>query len=277
MKMIDIHVHTEFTLERLLSIHGSFKDLDLTKEKFLEDIKSLSIEYAFSIGKKDGMIRNFFDDTTTASTGSLVEEQGQHPFLKRIIAASLTDGGNLNQARMFLEKNLVEGIKIYLGYSVPKADDERLKPYYELASEFQKPVLLHTGECYKSGKNVSPKEVISVLERYAKQKFVLCHFGYPLVKDLEEVVTAFDNAFTDLSGLMTYEDVCNGEAETRLEDTKASLDSILNNPKTSDKVMYGSDYPLISLKQYYGMIKRIVPEGFHEKVFYKNAKEFFNL
>ena len=43
MKIIDIHVHTEFDLERLLSLHDSYKDLDLTKEKFLEDVKDLGL------------------------------------------------------------------------------------------------------------------------------------------------------------------------------------------------------------------------------------------
>lgn len=277
MKIIDIHVHTEFTLERLLNIHDSFKDLDLTKEEFLEDIKSLGLEYVFSIGKKDGMVRPFFDDTSTAGIEGLIEEQKQHPFLKRIIAASFSSGGNLVQIREYLEKGLVEGIKIYLGYTVPKADDERLKPYYELALKFQKPVLFHTGECYKSGRRVSPMEVSHILEQYPKQKFILCHFGYPLVEDLKKVVTSFDNAFTDLSGLMTYEDVCNGEIEMHLEKTKTVLDHLLNNPKTSNKVMYGSDYPLIPLKQYYEIIKKIVPKELHDKIFYKNAKEFFGL
>lgn len=277
MKIIDIHVHTEFTMERLLKIHDSFKEIDLTKKKFLEEVTSLGLEYVFSIGKKDGVLRPFFDDTTISSIEGMAEEQKQHHFLKRIITSSLSDGGNLEQIKEYLEKGLVEGIKIYLGYIAPKADDERLKPYYELASEFQKPVLFHTGECYKSRTGVSPLEVAHVLERYPGQRFILCHFGYPLVDDLEKVITRFDNAFTDLSGLMTYEDICNGETEMRLGNTKDVLERLLNNPKTSNKVMYGSDYPLTPLKQYYEIIKKIVPKELHERVFYKNAKEFFRL
>lgn len=277
MKIIDVHVHTEFDLERLLSIHDSYKNLDLTKEKFLEYVNDLELEYVFSIGKKDGLLRPFFDDLNPADLDTLIEEQKQYPFLKRIVAVSFEEGGNLNQVKEYLEKEIISGIKVYLGYTIDDSNSDLIKPYYDLASEFNTPVLFHLGKCYKHKGTVSPLDIIPVLEKYPEQRFILCHFGYPLVEDLKKVVTEFDNAFTDLSGLMTYEDICDGELYPRSEKTKVVLEELLDNSKTRKKVMYGSDYPLISLKQYHSIVKEIVPDKFYKQIFYKNAKEFFKL
>jgi len=279
MSIIDIHAHTEFSLERLMSIHDSFENLDLRKEKFLEDLESLGIEYVFSIGKKDGQLRPFFDDLNPADLDTLVEEQKQHPFLKRIVAISLSDEGNLNQIRKYLEKEIISGIKLYLGYTIDNANSEFLKPYYDIASEFNTPVLFHLGNCYpkKNKKIVSPLDIIPVLEKYPEQRFILCHLGYPLIEDTKKIVMEFDNAFTDLSGLMTYEDILLGECEPRLKRIKPVLTTLLDDPEVRSKVMYGSDYPLVPLKQYYGVIKEIVPVEMHDKIFYENAKKFFRL
>lgn len=277
MKIIDIHVHTEFDLERLLSLHDSYNDLNLTKEKFLEDVKDLELEYVFSIGKKDGLLRPFFDDSNPADLETLIEEQTQYPFLKRIVAVSFENGGNLNQIREYLEEEIVSGVKVYLGYTVDDANSKLLKQYYDIAAEFDTPVLFHLGKCYKYKGTVSPLDILPVLEKYPEQKFILCHFGYPLVEDLKNIVINFDNAFTDLSGLMTYEDVCGDELEIRSAKTKYVLEELLDNSKTRKKVMYGSDYPLISLKQYHDIVKAIVPDKFYNQIFYKNAKDFFRL
>ncbi|MCG2718188.1 MAG: amidohydrolase [Nanoarchaeota archaeon] len=277
--MIDIHTHTEFSPERLMKIHRSFEQLDLGKENFLEDVENLGIEYVLSIGKMDGVLRSFFDETKNASLEELVNENEKYPFLKRVGSVSLDKGGNLKLLRDYFENDVIVAMKIYLGYTTDDPDSELLNPYYDVALEFDKPVLFHMGKCYPKSNpiTVSPSDVIPVLEKYPDQRFVLCHFGHPLIYDTEEILIKYDNAFTDLSGLMTYEDTLNGEKEPRLKRVKPVLERLLNNPKTMEKVMYGSDYPLMSLKQYFSIIDSIVPDDMKDKVFYDNAKNFFRL
>jgi len=42
-----------------------------------------------------------------------------------------------------------------------------------------------------------------------------------------------------------------------------------------DKLMYGSDWPLVNMGTYIELIKRIIPQEHHEAVFFKNAKRIF--
>ena len=38
-----------------------------------------------------------------------------------------------------------------------------------------------------------------------------------------------------------------------------------------DKVMYGTDWPLINVKSYLDVMKAVIPAARHEDVFYNNA------
>lgn len=278
MKIIDIHAHTEFSLEGLIKSRSSFGKLDLGKEKFLKDIKDLGVEYVFAIGKKDGRLRAFFNgsDDETADLSTLIEEKEKYPFLKRIIAINLAEGGNLNEIRKYLEKDIVSAVKVYLGYTTD-AYNKLLKPYYDLTLEFDIPIYFHLGACFRFNATAHPSDVIPILEKYPRQRFVLCHLGHPLIKETAKIITEFSNAFTDLSGLMSFEDMCRGEKEPRLKRIKPVLKTLLENPKTRNKIMYGSDYPITQLKQYHDMIKEIIPNKMHDKIFYRNAKNFFRL
>jgi predicted TIM-barrel fold metal-dependent hydrolase len=44
-----------------------------------------------------------------------------------------------------------------------------------------------------------------------------------------------------------------------------------------DKMMYGTDFPIVNMGKYIEFVKRIVPEKHHEKVFYENAKRIYKL
>ena len=42
-----------------------------------------------------------------------------------------------------------------------------------------------------------------------------------------------------------------------------------------DKVLYGSDWPLVNIPAYLEVIRRLVPEECQEKVFFENACRVF--
>lgn len=44
-----------------------------------------------------------------------------------------------------------------------------------------------------------------------------------------------------------------------------------------DKVLYGSDWPLVNITKYIQSIKSIIPPEYWNKVFYENAKRLFKL
>lgn len=278
MPIIDVHAHTEFSLERLLRIHGSFKNIDLSKKKFLEEIKNLDIEYVLSIGKKDGLLRQFFDDSKIASRETLMEEKEAYPFLKRAIAINTENEGNLVLIKDYLKYGMVSAMKLYLGYTKVQAGSDVLNPYYDLALEHNIPVLIHLGNCYAqdSEKIAFPYEIMPVLETRPSQNFVLCHLGFPLVEETEKILTTFDNTYADVSGLLTHEDILKGELPDVTEKVRPALKRLLSDEKTSKKLMYGSDYPLTPLHEYFNVIKNIVTSN-QEDLFYNNAKNFFKL
>ena len=43
-----------------------------------------------------------------------------------------------------------------------------------------------------------------------------------------------------------------------------------------EKFIYGSDWPLVSMKAYISLIWRIIPVEYHELVFWKNAESVFS-
>lgn len=42
-----------------------------------------------------------------------------------------------------------------------------------------------------------------------------------------------------------------------------------------DRLLYGSDWPLVHLERYMEFIQWLLPERYHEAVFYQNAKRLF--
>ena len=45
----------------------------------------------------------------------------------------------------------------------------------------------------------------------------------------------------------------------------------LNYMSRWDKLMYGSDWPLVNITDYINILKRVVPQEHHEEFFYGNA------
>lgn len=44
-----------------------------------------------------------------------------------------------------------------------------------------------------------------------------------------------------------------------------------------NRLMFGTDWPIVNLKEYIGFIQCIVPEQHWGQVFYQNAKEIYGL
>ncbi len=277
MPLIDVHAHTEFSLEKLIRIHSSFTDSRLTKEELLEDVENLGIEYMFSIGKKDGMLRSFSSGEITDGVDTLKKELKQYPFLKRIIAVSLQNEGNLNQIEKYSRNELVSGIKVYYGYSITDPNSEELKPYYDLASEFGLPLFFHVGWCFPNIKEIAhPSKIEPVLEQYPNTQFVLCHLGYPKVEDTADIVSKYGNAFADISGLVSNQSIKNGRYKQDLKKVKPVITELLESD-VGNKLMFGSDYPIVPIEVYFNLLKEIIPQEHHDNVFYWNAKNFFKL
>ncbi|MDY3919140.1 MAG: amidohydrolase family protein [Candidatus Limivivens sp.] len=188
---------------------------------------------------------------------------------------------NRNQAVEAVENNLRRtscvGIKIYAGYSCRYVSDDMYAPFYELAQTYGKPVAIHTGALAGSHgllKYSHPLTVDEAAYRWPGVQFVLCHLGNPWLPDTMAVVEKNENVATDLSGLLEGP----LEPEKFLKenaDYVAYLRTWFQYLDDYDRILYGTDWPLVNLYDYLYLMEKLIPEKYWEKVFYENAKRIY--
>ena len=169
------------------------------------------------------------------------------------------------------------GLKFYPGYNEISLTDPRHDPYFDLAGRFDVPVVIHTGEL--SGhrgllKYSHPLNVDEIACRFPKVRFVMAHYGNPWIVDATAVAMKNPNVYLDLSGL--------AEGNFTPEGFRAKFHGHLEQLRTWlaylndwDKVMYGSDWPLVNIPAYIEVIRGLVPEEYQEAVFSGNACRVF--
>ncbi|WP_217704808.1 amidohydrolase family protein [Victivallis sp. Marseille-Q1083] len=169
------------------------------------------------------------------------------------------------------------GIKLYPGYNYFYPDDELYYSFYELAAVYDVPVVFHTGDTASSRALVKyshPLQVDAVAVKFPQTTFVMAHYGNPWLVDATEVLAKNPNVFADLSGLATG----HFDIESFCETYRAYLDQLrcwLAYLSDYEKVMYGSDWPLVNLYNYVELLRRVIPARHHESVFYRNARRIY--
>jgi len=170
-------------------------------------------------------------------------------------------------------------IKLYPGYLHFYPHDRRLDPVYEFAHRRRIPVMIHQGDTlYPEGlvKFARPIEVDEVAVRYRDVQFVLCHLGNPWIEETCEVVYKNPNAWTDTSGLLgpprlPYFDAMVRRSRERLADALAFLGS-------AERVLYGSDWPLLSIATAVGLVTGLdIPAQDKVAILGENARRLFRL
>lgn len=176
-----------------------------------------------------------------------------------------------------LENPATAGFKIYAGYQPYYVSDSVYNPFYELAEAYDVPVVVHTGDTANSSgilKYAHPLTVDEAAVRFPRVRFVMAHYGNPWIVDATEVAKKNPNVYLDLSGLA--EGVFDMDPFVKSyhgywEYVKMWL-SYLDR---YDKILYGSDWPLVNMKQYIKLIQWLIPEQNHRAVFYENALRVF--
>jgi predicted TIM-barrel fold metal-dependent hydrolase len=148
-----------------------------------------------------------------------------------------------------------------------------------LAKEYNKPVVIHSGSTfsYKGELKYShPLNINQLATEFENINFIIAHLGDPWIMDSAAVIDNSNNVYADLSGLIVGDQQ---KIEER-KDQKLFVDRLkqgLIYNDCYDKLLFGSDWPLVALKPYIKFIKNIIPTKHHAKVFYKNAQDVFNL
>lgn len=171
------------------------------------------------------------------------------------------------------------GVKLYPGYNRTPLTHPMYAPIYELAAQYDKPVAVHMGLTAFAGAHLKychPLALDEVAADHPDTRFVLCHFGNPFFETAAAVLAKNPNVSADLSGLL--------EGRVNLDDWFEEqsgyawmLKSWLAASGAWDRLMYGTDWPIVHLSEYLEFIRRIVPERYWEPVFFHNANRIYGL
>jgi predicted TIM-barrel fold metal-dependent hydrolase len=183
---------------------------------------------------------------------------------------------DLRELADFLSAGLLKGLKLYPGYEPFYPHDHRLRVVYDLAEEFDVPVMVHSGDTYAATgklKYAHPLEMDEVAVDHPKVKFVICHLGNPWLVDCMEVVYKNQNVYADFSGLIL------GEFTEAFEDyMEEQIAEVIMYAGESRKFLYGSDWPICSMKSYVEFVQQLkLSSADKHAIMYENARRLFKL
>jgi predicted TIM-barrel fold metal-dependent hydrolase len=183
---------------------------------------------------------------------------------------------DLRELADYLQDGLVKGLKLYPGYEHFYPHDKRLKLVYELAEEFDVPVMIHSGDTYTPKGKLKfshPLEIDDVAVDYPNVKFVICHLGNPWLTDCMEVVYKNANCYADISGLVL------GEFTEAFEHYMVDeIKDVILYAGDPQYFLFGTDWPICSMTSYLKFVRQLElsPDVYHAMM-YENARRLFRL
>jgi predicted TIM-barrel fold metal-dependent hydrolase len=192
------------------------------------------------------------------------------------ISWSTFSQADVDELRDLLQARAIKGLKLYPGYEPFYPADPKLAPAYQLAEEFDVPVMIHTGDTYAPQGKVKyshPLHVDEAAVDFPKVKFLICHLGNPWFRDCMQVVYKNDNVYTDISGLTL------GEFTDRFEEyIRQQLKEMILWGVNPNKVLYGTDWPLATMESYLDFMNELsLPPRDKELMLYANAASLFKI
>lgn len=183
---------------------------------------------------------------------------------------------DLRELADYLQAGLVRGLKLYPGYEPFYPHDSRLEVVYQLAEEFNVPVMIHSGDTYSPKgklKYAHPLEVDEVAVDHPKVNFVICHLGNPWLTDCMEVVYKNRNVYADISGLVL------GEFTEAFEDyMEEQIADVILYAGEPDQFLFGTDWPICSMKSYVEFVNQLkLSDADRHAILFENARRLFRL
>jgi predicted TIM-barrel fold metal-dependent hydrolase len=183
---------------------------------------------------------------------------------------------DLREISDYLAAGLIKGLKLYPGYEPFYPYDNRLKVVYDLAVEYDVPMMFHSGDTYSPKGRIRfshPIHIDDVAVDNPDMKIVICHVGNPWIKDCMEVVYKNKNVYTDFSGLVL------GDFTEKFEKyMKNELEEMILYAGEPKYLLYGTDWPISTMKSYLNFMKQLdLPEDKKELILWKNSAELFKI
>lgn len=272
MKIIDSHLHVSFGASELIRIAKQL-GIDYSENGLLNEMRNNDIEYAVGISAP-GNESPFAKEPTPVDSEKIIPIYKRN---KNILGVCTINPLKINKKILKLvEENIknkvFKAFKIFPGYFYFYPQDKVYFPVYKLAEKYGLPVIIHSGITFKKNaliKYAHPIHVDDTATLFPNVKFVMAHLGNPWMGTAKAVLYKNDNVYADLSGLFE------GPDYPEKDDVKESVSKVAKWVGY-DKLIYGSDWPIVRMDAYIRVIKWIIPEEYHQKVFYDNAKKIFD-
>jgi predicted TIM-barrel fold metal-dependent hydrolase len=147
---------------------------------------------------------------------------------------------------------------------------------YEMAIEYDVPVMFHSGDTYAPTGKVKyshPIHIDDLAVDYPDLKIVICHIGNPWIKDCMEVVYKNRNVYADISGLVL------GDFSEKFERyMKNEIEEMITYAGDPNYLLYGTDWPLCNMKSYLKFMDQLeLADDKKERIFWKNAAQLFKI
>ncbi|MDD2386176.1 MAG: amidohydrolase family protein [Bacteroidales bacterium] len=263
--IIDVHTHiNNYHEERVLSLENS---LDNLTANMLEN----KVDYSL-------VLTSYKVNQHRPSTRQVVESIIGRKTLGVVSGISYLhyDHRDVREIGEYLENGFIKGLKFYPGYEPFYPNDARLKLMYEMAIEYDVPVMFHSGDTYAPTGKIKyshPMHIDDLAVDYPDLKIVICHIGNPWIKDCMEVVYKNENVYADISGLVL------GDFEEKFERyMKKEIEEMITYAGDPNYLLYGTDWPISNMSSYLKFMDQLdLAEDKKELILWKNAAKLFKI
>jgi predicted TIM-barrel fold metal-dependent hydrolase len=168
-------------------------------------------------------------------------------------------------------------VKLFPGYQSFYPHTPVLAPVYEFCAQRKIPLMIHQGDTLAPQgriKYARPIEMDEVAVQYRDVRFVLCHLGNPWVEETAEIVYKNANVYTDTSGLLGHPNT--PHFDRQFARAREVLQQLVDTIGATDRVLYGSDWPLESLPTAVRLIESLdLPPDDRAAILGGNARRLF--
>ena len=263
--IIDVHTHlNNYHEDRVRSIDDCLENLQESMERnFIDHALVLT---SYKVSEHRPPTRDVVRAAEKAKNISVIAGISYVNYKER----------DLREISDFLAAKQVTGLKLYPGYEPFYPHDRRCQVIYDLAMEYDVPVIIHSGDTYTPKGKVRfshPLHIDDVAVDNPGLKIVIAHCGNPWIRDCMEVVYKNRNVRADISGLVLG-DFTEMFERFMLNQVREMI-LYAGEPRY---LLYGTDWPIARMKSYLRFVKSLdLEDEALEKIMWKNAAEFFGI
>lgn len=172
----------------------------------------------------------------------------------------------LRYCRELLESERIAGFKVYTGHEDFYCTDSCLTPVYDLAAEYNVPVLFHSG--WDNSQYAAPHLIKELADSRPDNIFVYCHCYYLKLDECFEVLGKCNNVYFDTSSV--------ADDDKLLPQIKSALEKAIH--EMPDRFIFGSDFGSCSQTAHLGFVKSLdITKEEREMFMHGNAERVYKL